>query len=229
MVLGCRLSIAVPSSAEVRTGPGRQTLTIGAGVQDFAFVASGVAGAVSLFAFAIAYDPVADPYVPVADENGAVSCTLSEDEPQADAFAIFAEAQGELRLSFGDLSFPILNFARDGIIARCPVVLKDDAEAGEYPLECAPDADASSAEGRPVPITCVGGMLTVAPPPTPGCVGDQDRDGRVMADEATRAILAFAEGDSEINPAADSDGDGRVASSEATRAILNFGRGTCEP
>jgi hypothetical protein len=155
---------AAGASAQVTTTPGNHTGSPGQTIE-FAFGFEGDGTVVSSVAFDIPYADT-DPYVPVADANGIVDCTVEEDVNADDDLVIFLPAQGIFAVSMGDVSPPAINpIGRDGIIVRCMVRIKDDAALGPFTLGCQ-NANASSASGQPQTTTCNPGSLNVVPPPT---------------------------------------------------------------
>jgi hypothetical protein len=165
VIAGTVLLLSSGAFAQAVVGPGNQTLTIGGGVQEFVFSATGVANTVNNFGFAIDY-PADAPYVPVLKDDGTVDCSVETDlvtSAQKARVSVLA-SRNLFRIAFGDLDDPIVNFSRDGVIGRCKVMLKEGAAQGQVALTCSTTGlSASNKDGQPVTATCPNGTLLIQP------------------------------------------------------------------
>jgi hypothetical protein len=116
----------------------------------------------------------------------------------------------------------------DGEVFRCSFTIPQNAPIGGAFNVNVAGASAVFPSGTEQNVTGAsqGGQIRVVDVP---CIGDQNGNNEVASDEATRAVLAFANLDVNQNPAADSDRNGEVDSAEATRVVLNFSRLECNP
>ncbi len=209
----------VEASAQVTVGPGDQILTLqGDAVQEFVFRMSNGARTVSLYSFTIGYNSGTAPYEPVSEPGGQVLCSTEPDLSNIRSTSVFRPERGLFRVNVGDLSFPLLPFRRDGIVARCPVRLIR-REPGEFTLPCL-GSSASTAEGEAVTTICLDGTLHIVESAPRNCVGDCNEDSAVSISELVRAVrISLGEIDATNCPAADVLGDG-VAIDDLVRAVL---------
>lgn len=169
LIAGSLSVLPVASFAQVTVGLGEQTLEIGgADEQEFVISFSGGAGEVSLWGFVVEYDPATAAYEPIASEDGTVNCTVEDDLGNISPLVFFFPDRdpGQFRISYGDGSFPIAPFSRDGVVGRCPVRVLA-TEPGQFTLPCIEGStSASDASGSPLEVTCEDGTLNVVQRPT---------------------------------------------------------------
>jgi MYXO-CTERM domain-containing protein len=97
-----------------------------------------------------------------------VDCLVEPDVNADPGLAFFDGGRNLFAMSFGDLSPPTINpIGREGLVQRCFIMINEDAELGDYPLNCAGVPSAASAEGDDLTVECVDGTLRIEAPPTP--------------------------------------------------------------
>lgn len=135
-----------------------------------------------------------------------------------------------VRLFVGSTTLPIGVIA-DGHVATCTF---DTRTAAGGQTAVTPDRlNVGDARGNTFRVVASDGTVEIPiATPTPGigngaeCAGDCDRNGEVLGNEITQAVLVMA-GDTPLTecPSADADGDGEVWVTDVTRAVINMGLG----
>ncbi len=158
---------------QARIGPGEQRGVAGAQTE-FAFSLTRGGANVAVFGFNIvvttAVAAAVEPVLKPDGQPGEIDCTVEPD--LRDVLALVFDlrpAQNVFAVSFGDLSFPLTNIPRDGVVGRCKFRITTNTPPGQIPLLCDPTQGATSAadaNGDDVSVTCADGVLVVEVPPT---------------------------------------------------------------
>jgi hypothetical protein len=179
-------------------------------------------------------DLLYDPNVLEIDDP---STACSKDARLEDQILLAAEPNTEtlgglkrVRLFVGSTTLPI-GAMSDGHVATCSFAIKDNG-AGQTAVT--PDRlNVGDTRGNTFRVVASNGTVELpvaTPTPSTGtadpCAGDCDRDGQVLGNEITRAVLIMA-GDEPLAdcPTADADGDGAVWVTDVTRAVIHMGLG----
>ena len=151
---------------DVVTGPGDATGSPGQ-ITELVIAYSGSANVVASVGFDIEYDADTAPYVPV-NTGGVVDCVIEAGVNADLGLAFFDPDRDLFAMSFGDLSPPTIDpIGPEGVVQRCRIMINEDAELGDYPLNCAGSPSAASAAGADLTVECQDGTLSIVAPPTP--------------------------------------------------------------
>lgn len=191
---------------------------------------AGGQGEVATVQLDLLYDPsllrVDDPASACVKNARLKDHVLLAAEPNQDA----PDGLARVRLFVGSTAVPIRPI-HDGHVATCEFAIRTRA-GGETSVR--PERlNVGDTRGNTFRIVATDGSVVIPFPtptpaqqPAPPCAGDCDRDGEVLGNEITRAVLIMA-GDNPLAdcPAADADGDGEVWVTDVTRAVINMGLG----
>jgi Tol biopolymer transport system component len=191
---------------------------------------SGGLGEVGTVQLDLLYDPnvlqIADPSSACVKDPRLEDLVLLAAEPRTEA----ADGLARVRLFIGSTTLPIETIT-DGHVVTCNFDIRSGT-SGQTAV--APDRlNVGDTRGNTFRVVASDGTVELpVATPTPGtgtgaaCAGDCDRNGEVLGNEITRAILVMA-GDTPLGdcPSADADGDGAVWVTDVTRAVINMGLG----
>jgi hypothetical protein len=194
---------------------------------------SGGLGEVATVQLDLLYDPsvleIDDPSSACTKDPRLANQVLLAAQPNTEA----PNGLARVRLFVGSTTLPIGSIS-DGHVATCNFDIKSGA-AGQTAV--GPDRlNVGDTRGNTFRVVASDGTVELPVlTPTPGqgtataCAGDCDRNGEVLGNEITRAVLVMA-GDSLLEdcPSADADGDGEVWVTDVTRAVINMGLGCPE-
>jgi hypothetical protein len=191
---------------------------------------SGGLGEVATVQLDLLYDPavlrIDDPSSACVKDPRLEDQVLLAAEPNGET----ADGLARVRLFVGSTTLPIRAMA-DGPVATCEFAIQT-ANGGETVVT--PDRlNVGDTRGNTFRVVATDGNVvlpiptaTPVPEPAPLCAGDCDRNGEVLGNEITQAVLIMA-GDTPLAdcPAADADGDGEVWVTDVTRCVINMGLG----